>query len=384
MLIRNSKLLSVTVSLFLVACGGGGYVESGEDGALTRTGTFSIVANGEIYSNTDALIFKFDPFDNQTLLQLRQNEKLDDVFVGDSEFEKTLRLKNWVKSLWDHSVPAPFPPYNAVVILDWIRSGQTGGWCGQYSIVLLQSLLSLGYQARYIEIGNKSNPYAHFMVEVWSNQFNKWIALDADYNVHWEAHGVPLSALEIHDAYVKNKVNELDVIKGERMDPYANPDWWPDKMSELFYYYRVTSQLDQLTRPDYPYSRMSDYVEWNDNLTVPWEFSTYPSEYPKEKLTDVSTNRREVIDAKLNQVVLSFLTANPDNVQLSFINNSVEFKLYELLELDKNGNQIALYKTTASSYHWYPSNFDVQLQIRAMNSIGVYGPPSIVSFKRKT
>jgi hypothetical protein len=375
MLIGNSKLLSVTISLFLVACGGGG-----ESGGFAGA-TFSIVANGKIYSNTDALIYKYDPFENQTLLQLRQNEKLDDIFIGGSEFEKILRLKNWVKSQWNHSVPSTFPPYNAVVILDWIRSGQTGGWCGQYAIVLLQSLLSLGYQARYIEIGHEPNPYAHFIIEVWSNQYSKWIALDADYNVHWEAHGVPLSGLEIHDAYVNNKVNDLDVIKGERRDPYVNPDWWPNKMSELFYYYRVTSQMEHLTRRDDPISRLTQYVEWNDDLTVPWEFSTYPSQYPKEKLTDVSTNRREVVDAKLNQVVLSFLSVTPYSVQLSLTNNSVEFKLYELLELDKNGNQIASYQTTASSYQWYPSSLNVQLQIRAMNSVGVYGPPSVVSFK---
>jgi hypothetical protein len=38
------------------------------------------------------------------------------------------------------------------------------------------------------------------MNEVWSNDYAKWVLFDAKYDVHYERDGVPLSALEVHEA----------------------------------------------------------------------------------------------------------------------------------------------------------------------------------------
>ncbi|MCK4343956.1 MAG: hypothetical protein KAX05_01625, partial [Bacteroidales bacterium] len=62
------------------------------------------------------------------------------------------------------------------------------------------ALLSMGYQARFINI-NSEAVSGHEVTEVWSNEFNKWIYLDAtrDYYYFDPETGLPLNLLEIHN-----------------------------------------------------------------------------------------------------------------------------------------------------------------------------------------
>ena len=54
----------------------------------------------------------------------------------------------------------------------------------------------------------------HSVVEVWSHQFHKWVLLDPDLNVHYQRGGVPLSALEIHRAWVTRRWDEVRLEQG--------------------------------------------------------------------------------------------------------------------------------------------------------------------------
>ena len=136
--------------------------------------------------------FSFD--DEEVLRPLRNREGLDKVVTGaKTDIEVFLRLMEWVRSQWSPGRPDPYPPIDATVILDKIRKGETGGFCAQYCFVLVQSLQSLGYKARYVTIKG------HEVTEVWSPELSKWVMLDPLYELYVMKGTIPLSVIEIHN-----------------------------------------------------------------------------------------------------------------------------------------------------------------------------------------
>jgi hypothetical protein len=134
-------------------------------------------------------------FDNEEVLRpLRNREQLDKVVIGArTDIEVFLQLMVWVRSQWSPGRPDPYPPIDAIVILDKIRAGQTGGFCAQYCFVLVQCLQSLGYKARYVTIKG------HEVTEVWSPELSKWVMLDPLYELYVTKGVIPLSVIEIHN-----------------------------------------------------------------------------------------------------------------------------------------------------------------------------------------
>jgi hypothetical protein len=137
-------------------------------------------------------------FDNKEILKpLRKGERLDQLIAGaKTDMEVFRRLMNWVRAQWSPGRPDPYPPINAIVILDKIRKGETGGFCAQYCFVLVQCLQSLGYKARYVTIKG------HEVTEVWSPELSKWVMLDPLYELYVTKGTVVLSVLEIHDMII--------------------------------------------------------------------------------------------------------------------------------------------------------------------------------------
>lgn len=360
----------------LVACGGGGGSQEAAAPAPVRITGISearITTNGDV---SQPLALRVDPFSHPRLAQLRTQENLDVLraqSAGETEF--FLKLKDWVASQWDHSTPDPTPPWDAVTILDWIRTGKTGGFCGQYAQVLLQALTAYGYPARYVEIGLASNPYAHFVVEVWSNEHDKWIVLDADYNVHFEKYGVPLSARDVHDHYVWRNHEPIDVVLGADRDGHPNPFSYGHSMTELYYYLRFGDKANHLAAPDEPvFDRMNDFVEYLDARTVPWERSRFDSPYPKERLTARTTTDPRVIDARINQVELTISAQSREQVDLSLRHNAVQFSHYEY----RGGDAGPWSSLHGHTLQWRPGLGADSLHVRTVNAAGVAGPASTI------
>jgi hypothetical protein len=368
-------------SVSVVSCGGS-QLESAavsddqlDQGRLARAPkieSVAIVANGRIEQGVP---IRFETFEAPELATLRSQEGLESVVAGaSSEFEKMLLIKNWVAAQWPHGTPDPYPPWNALVVLDWIRGGTTGGFCAQYSQVLLQSLASLGMTARYVEIGSIENPTAHFIVEVWSNQHKKWVVLDSDFNVHFERRGIPLSALEIHDALLSGDLSEVLAIKGAFRDGHADPDSWPMKTAELYYYVRYHLKANHLSAPDEPqFDRFNDMIEWNDAATVPWELSTVPSIYLKDRLTNQVTNDRVAAEAPLNQVVMTVAEQSESEIILIFETNALEFRNYQIRLSSPRYQKNEWQDLGSATYRWRPDFRTRVLEVRAVNIRGIAG-----------
>ena len=134
------------------------------------------------------------PFGYENLLhpeleKYRKNARLDKIVEGAaSEFEVMMRLLNWA-----YRIPLTSDEYswnwNDVVKIEKGEKGmprlqndykgrRRDAMCLYSNQALIGALLSLGFQARHINIHSEAMS-GHEVTEVWSNEFNKWIYMDA-------------------------------------------------------------------------------------------------------------------------------------------------------------------------------------------------------------
>jgi hypothetical protein len=153
--------------------------------------------------------FEYEKPAVEGLRKLRADMKLDDAVRGArTEFEIMLRLKGWVARQWNWHLLRPEQDMNAwdacAIMAPGADGKVDGGFCLHYAIVLMQALQSFGIPARVVS-ADYSIWSGHEIVEAWSNQYGKWIFLDANFDTYFAdgATGVPLNVLEMHDAFVR-------------------------------------------------------------------------------------------------------------------------------------------------------------------------------------
>jgi len=165
-----------------------------------------------------------DP-DDERIAALREEFALEDVVAGcETEFEALLALKRWVRSRWNHGWSHSFSTVKDA--LDILREAARGEQftCGFYATVFVGCATALGFPARKIGVGladcsfprdRRVGNVGHSIPEAWSNDHVKWVMLDPDLNVHYERDGVPLSALEIRNAWHDGGAHEVQMIQDD-------------------------------------------------------------------------------------------------------------------------------------------------------------------------
>lgn len=166
--------------------------------------------------------FAYEPFGHPRLKELRARHRLDDVVSGaKTELELIERLARWSARQWEKGhLREAYPPWDALKILEPHRDGTpVGGFCQQYNVVFLQACESFGIPGRAVSIGPGDHGGGikgggHEVVEVWSNQFGKWVYVDG--NMAWYAvdagGGAPLSLWELRRRQVR-------AVAGKAFDP---------------------------------------------------------------------------------------------------------------------------------------------------------------------
>ena len=158
---------------------------------------------------------------------LKSKYEIDTVFHGEEdEFKRQLLLRDWIRTIipisdFESSYPGDGYPE---LILDASLKGQ-GYHCGHYMIVQNAVMNAYGYVTRCLGAGPgvAGGPDGHHGVnEVWSNTFGKWYLSDAKYNHHFEKNGIPLSALEIRDEFLRNQAADVVLAKGPQRIPVSS------------------------------------------------------------------------------------------------------------------------------------------------------------------
>lgn len=350
---------------------------------LSLPGPVPVVTTAPPTSPADpSLPVRFEHSAAPRLAQLRAREQLDAVIAGAaSEFDAILKLRDWVAAQFPHTEPNPYPAWDAMIVLDEIRAGRTGGFCAQFSQVLLQSLAAVGVPARYIEIGTETNPINHFPIEVWSNDFDKWVVLDADFILHYERNGVPLSAAEVHDAYVSGQTGTITVVEGPRAPGHPSADDLPQRTFELYYYVRYALKADHVSAPfEAAFDRLNDSIEFLDARTVPWEQSPYTSPYvANEPLALQSTSSQAMVDAPINQLWMMPRVSDAGDVSVDLATNMPNVAYAEARVIDAQGVAGPWQRHVSPTFVWHVRAGDRVLEMRAVNDRDVAGPISAVS-----
>ena len=177
------------------------------------------VDNPEFTENK--VFLSFEDLRSPKFETLKAKYQLDTVFHGEeNEFKRILLLRHWIKtviSIEDHSEHYSGEGY-AEGILDAALKGE-GFHCGHFMKVQNGIMNAYGYVTRTLGAGPgvQGGPDGHHGInEIWLNEYNKWFLSDAKYDHHFEKDGIPLSALEIRDEYIKNKAADIVKVKGPK------------------------------------------------------------------------------------------------------------------------------------------------------------------------
>lgn len=210
----------------------------------------------------------FEDLSSPKFQALKDKYQLDTIFHGEQdEFKRILLLRNWIRSvihISDFEDTYPGEGY-AENILDAALNGH-GFHCGHYMIVQNAVMNAYGYVTRCLGAGPgvQGGPDGHHGInEIWSNQYQKWFLSDAKYNHHFEKNGIPLSALEIREEFLKNKVANVVLVKGPGRTP-IDADGVRNAKGEMI----------QKTKADF--AQTYTWIEWesSNNRFTDWPASS--------------------------------------------------------------------------------------------------------------
>ncbi|HYV20187.1 MAG TPA: transglutaminase-like domain-containing protein [Verrucomicrobiae bacterium] len=332
--------------------------------------------NGEIM--TTSYVLEEEDFRHPRLQLLRTREKLDEVIAGTPrQFEAALRLRSWVRSQWEPGGDFYYPPWDAVEILDLARRHGNRGFCAQYAIVFLQACQSMGIHARYVDL------VGHFVVAIWSDDFDRWILMDPMYDLHYEKDHVPMRGRGLYRAYWTKDVTGIEQVDSRgRRRPIALPDL------EHYRQMSIDTSANQLTEPVEvringtwrTLKHADDYRAYpkvgRDQLMVESEFLAWRSGEAGERAPErPQTTEDDDFRYAMNQTIL--LLAN----------SRVRKQILKVALLRQNCPTFARFQVRSeASTDWVPSPADTvkwllhpgenQLQARIETRDGWKGPAS--------
>jgi hypothetical protein len=351
------------------------------------------------------------------LHQFRSRMKLDGV-VGDArtEFEKMLRIKGWVAKQWNWHLLKPEEDINSWDAGKIMTPGPgekiEGGFCLHYAIVLMQALQSFGFPARIVSV-DYSVWGGHEVVEVWSNQFGKWIFLDANFDTYFadQATGVPMNVLEMHDFFLREYFagrvinrdswsrEDLAEMAGHAGKPSgvigvlggnANSgtlksyEWWnpPVDMTPYCGGYGplVMGYLRYMPRANYlskakpiPVNHGRTHWGWTGY------YSWYDQQTPRSLEHSTFTNRPSDLYWNLNQIDFRAVVMEKGLLKIAMVSNTPDLKEYELTV---NGDS---FRTKSSSFEVRLERGLNRIEMRVTDTMGNRGAASMLecTFIRK-
>ncbi len=340
--------------------------------------------------------FSYENWDEPKLKELRERLDLDSVIEGAvSDWDVINRVRHLVSQQWHHASPLPgYPEWNALDILDRRDRVGAGGMCIQFSIIFIQSLASLGYQARHI------NMFAHETVEVYVDELGKWVHADPesvfDSYEYETTTGMPIHCLEQHEYFLKENGFSAD----RPIDWQATQQWasWGARSPFIAQdvpldFSTFTDWINNPERPEYPpQHRLAGFMRMmprNDYFSNPyprpltqgssnWPWNGYLNWYdeatPRKLQYSMHTDRECDFYPTLNRVEYdTVFTENEGEVLVKMTTFAPNFDGYEV-NIDNTGWQDANPEFT---WKLNPSALN-SLEMRVKNTLGPKGKSSII------
>lgn len=361
-----------------------------------------VINNGQIIS--PSYPFAYENLNHLELKKYREDHKLDAVVKGaKSEFEIMMRLLNWA-----YRVPITQTNYswnwNDVTVTPVIGEGsgmpqlngpfknrRMSGMCLYPTQALIGAFLSMGYQARHINI-NSEGMSGHEVTEVWSNELNKWIYMDPTIDTYYfnSETGMPYNLLEIHNLLAeqlphaddwkhpfvpemgKEVVSRIKIGMRQGNNPFSilsAPDDNGGKWAlETMGHFRIIPRNDFLTNPlPTPIAEGNTMWGWDGYLN--W----FDEIFPKRDEYQRYTNRANDFYQPLNQSKVYLLETDKTGVLRVLVDTFTPGGFDSFLVGVNEGSWLT---QNQSSWNWELQSGLNSIQVRSRNSRGVLGPIS--------
>ncbi|MCU0439975.1 MAG: transglutaminase-like domain-containing protein [Raineya sp.] len=169
----------------------------------------------------EAYRFFYPNVENDTILQrLNIEYKIPELVAGSkNEYEKVLRVLNWVRQQWEHNGWNNAKTNNPIEILERVKKGEKFR-CVEYGIVLRNCLNAIGLPARTLglmtrDVEKTKYGAGHVLAEVWLNDYQKWVMVDAQFDAMPMLDNVPLNAVELQSVIIEKKSFKFVNLKGD-------------------------------------------------------------------------------------------------------------------------------------------------------------------------
>ncbi|MCC7373010.1 MAG: hypothetical protein IT581_00025 [Verrucomicrobiales bacterium] len=174
--------------------------------------------------------FRFDSFDNPKLADLRTRYRLESVVASaKDEFDRQVRLNDWAHAQFAKFGRPSTNAQGALEILDACERGHTF-FCKQYAEVLISAAASLGWVGRPLAlrrhqgVNQADGSTEHTVIELWSNQYHKWVMWDPTSKMYLERDGSPLNAFEIRQEWFYHQGTNLTFVVGNERKRHHKQD----------------------------------------------------------------------------------------------------------------------------------------------------------------
>jgi hypothetical protein len=320
--------------------------------------------------------------------QLREQENLDEVVTGSrTGFEIQVRLMDYITRRWPHTEPEPgYPPWDAASIFNHICNTGGGGQCAQFNNAFGGLCMAFGMQARLV------NAVGHELIEVWNDEFGKWVLFDADYDSNYcydPESGEPLNMLELHRLYLSyyypnrpinwmtdtidwetRRDNQLVPVKrGSRIwkeDTQFGKHGTPTGFANAAHI-RMVPRNNWYERPTPRPLNHGSMSQWPWNGYINW----YDPQTPRKRQYSWFTDRPGDLWPDLNLVQVDATQGfGNDRLFLRFDTYTPNFSHFEI-DVDGSG-----WRKVGARWAWLLQSGRNTLRVRAVNRLGATGRPS--------
>ncbi|MCY3767456.1 MAG: hypothetical protein OXH06_18730 [Gemmatimonadetes bacterium] len=337
-----------------------------------------------------------EDYRHDTLRELRDRFELDAVVSGaQTEFEAIERLMAWA-----YAVPLGACRHYPWDVLKWLTLDRDSSgaivmnryperrrdkMCLYPNVALVAACLSFGYPARHVNFHSEGMT-GHEIAEVWSNDYCKWVHLDATRDFYWydPKTRVPLDTLEVHQVLANRLedverwdrpylfrqdldalVRDLPIAIREGSHEFSTREG-AHFLFRSFCHFRMIPRSNVFSQPrPLPVSQGTEVWAWDGYLN--WADEKVP---PLPHFTR-HTNRRSDFYPSMNRTRYTAV-ANEDGTALK-------------VSLETQTPGFSGYLSSQDRDEWKPCHeaFDWQLhdgvntmRVRSVNSAGVKGPVS--------
>ena len=343
----------------------------------------------------------WENYQTEMLVELRRRFELDAVVAGvQTEFELIQRLHRWA-----YHVPLGSCTHFPWKVLDWIALGrdESGAikmntyeqrrrdlMCLYPNVVLVAACLSFGIPARHLNFHSEGMT-GHEIAEVWSNDYGKWIHLDATRDYYWYNPKtlVPLDTQEIHQVLVDRLDQaerwnspylfrqDLDELVRDLPISFYNGQYEYEVdegayfLFRSFCHFRIIPRFNPFSqeRP-LPVSQGTEVWSWDGYLN--WADDKVP---PLPHFSQ-HTNRRADFYPTLNQT--RFTVESTDSAQRLWVYLETETPGFTNFEVCFDREE---WRREASQFEWNLHPGLNILEVRSRNNAGVRGIISTLSLE---